>query len=201
MGTGTANVTIQPSAQFYSYNTNTVVTSAPTTLVAVNAGANTIGSIANIGTSVTPGTGAANLGKAEDAAHASGDTGVFSLGVRNDGAGTTLTSANGDYSPLATSGQGDLHVVQKAATGTITSVAGTTTSATILAANVNRKGGSVYNDSTAVLYLAFAASASTTAFTVPLAANTYYEISGGYVGIITGVWATAAGSARITELT
>lgn len=53
-------------------------------------------------TSVIPGTGATNLGKAEDAAHSSGDTGVAALGVRTDvpnavGAGTT-----GDYGFLAT---------------------------------------------------------------------------------------------------
>ncbi len=46
---------------------------------------------------ITPGTGATGLGKAEDAAAANGDTGIFELGVRRD----TLadrTSADGDYS-------------------------------------------------------------------------------------------------------
>lgn len=41
-------------------------------------------------TSIIPGTGATNLGKAEDAAHTSGDTGVPAWGVRNDN-GATLT--------------------------------------------------------------------------------------------------------------
>lgn len=48
-------------------------------------------------TSDTPGTGATNLGKAEDAAAASGDTGVMVLGVRNDTLTAAQTSANGDY--------------------------------------------------------------------------------------------------------
>jgi fibronectin-binding autotransporter adhesin len=61
----------------------------------------------NIGT-VTPGTGATNLGKAEDAVHASGDVGVMSLAVRSDTA--TATAANGDYTPLLTDGDGRLHV-------------------------------------------------------------------------------------------
>lgn len=65
-------------------------------------GSNTIGSIASIGTSVTPGTGAANLGKAEDAAHASGDTGVMSLAVRTD-TPTNRSGADGDYEPLQVS--------------------------------------------------------------------------------------------------
>ena len=43
--------------------------------------------------SVTPGVAAANLGKAEDAAHSSGDTGVMMLGVRNAGAGSPTNPA------------------------------------------------------------------------------------------------------------
>jgi len=51
-------------------------------------------------TTLTPGTGAANLGKAEDAVAASGDTGVMALGVRRD-ALTTSASAAADYSEMA----------------------------------------------------------------------------------------------------
>lgn len=61
-------------------------------------------------TSVTPGTGATNLGKAEDAAHTTGDVGIFSLGVRND-ANATFTSTDLDYSPIATDLAGRLKVV------------------------------------------------------------------------------------------
>lgn len=43
---------------------------------------------------------------AEDAAHVSGDVGLFSLGVRNDNQATTLTSATGDYSGFATDDRG-----------------------------------------------------------------------------------------------
>jgi hypothetical protein len=56
--------------------------------------------ISSISTSVTPGNAAANLGKAEDAAHTDGDTGVFALGVRKDNA-TQNTSATGDYGALS----------------------------------------------------------------------------------------------------
>lgn len=59
------------------------------------------GNIATIGTSVTPGTGAANLGKAEDGAHTTGDTGVFALSVRNDTPNATL-AANNDYQQVST---------------------------------------------------------------------------------------------------
>lgn len=54
--------------------------------------------IAQITGSVTPGGGAANLGKFEDAAHTTGDLGVMALGVRND-TPSSLAGASGDYMP------------------------------------------------------------------------------------------------------
>lgn len=63
-------------------------------------------------TAVTPGTAAGNLGKAEDAAHASGDTGVMALAVRNDSASTVLTGTNGDYSPISVNSIGAVFTVE-----------------------------------------------------------------------------------------
>lgn len=57
--------------------------------------------------SSVPGTGATNLGKAEDAVHASGDTGVMTLGVRNDDL-ASLVSDDGDYTPFQFSALGAL---------------------------------------------------------------------------------------------
>jgi hypothetical protein len=59
-------------------------------------------------THVVPGTAAADLGKAEDAVHASGDVGVMALAVRADTA--AATGANGDYVPLLVDSTGKLHV-------------------------------------------------------------------------------------------
>jgi hypothetical protein len=53
-------------------------------------------------TTLTPGTGAANLGKAEDAAAASGDTGVMALAVQ--ASSPADSAANGDYTPAQMSG-------------------------------------------------------------------------------------------------
>lgn len=47
---------------------------------------------------------------AEDSAHASGDIGMFALAVRND-TDAVLTSADGDYSPIAVDSAGRLKVV------------------------------------------------------------------------------------------
>lgn len=60
-------------------------------------------------TTVIPGTGATNLGKAEDAAHTSGDVGVMALAVR--AASPTERSAgptDGDYEPLGVNEVGAL---------------------------------------------------------------------------------------------
>mgnify|MGYP000989411437 CR=1 FL=1 len=51
--------------------------------------------------SLTPGTAAGNLGKAEDAVAASGDTGVQMLGVRIPTTPVSPTSAAGDYGAFA----------------------------------------------------------------------------------------------------
>lgn len=87
-----------------------------------------------------------------------------------------------------------------ASTGTLSSVVASVTSVTILAANTSRLGAGIFNESTSTLFVGLAASTSTTAYTVAVAASGYYEVPP-YTGIITGVWANAQGSARITELT
>lgn len=60
-------------------------------------------------TTLTPGVGATNLGKAEDAVAASGDSGVAVWGVRRDVA-TISASASGDYNELAVGQFGDLTI-------------------------------------------------------------------------------------------
>lgn len=88
-------------------------------------------------------------------------------------------------------------------TGTISSVSGSATSVTVLASNANRKNAAFYNDSTATLYLALTSSAaSTTAYTIQIPSNGYYELPVGqiYTGTITGIWSSATGAVLVTEL-
>lgn len=66
--------------------------------------------LASITTSVVPGTAATNLGKAEDAVAASGDTGVAVWGVRRDAA-VASASATADYSELSVNRFGGLHTI------------------------------------------------------------------------------------------
>lgn len=88
-----------------------------------------------------------------------------------------------------------------AATSTLTSVAASATTVVILASNTARKGCIVTNDSTALLYLAFSATSSTTAFSLKLFPNSSYISDTLYSGVISGIWAAANGSARVTEFT
>lgn len=69
-------------------------------------------------TSITPGTTATALGKAEDAAHTTGDVGVMALGVQQ----TTLAAlaANGDYVPAQMDALGAQYVVSEERLFTIT---------------------------------------------------------------------------------
>lgn len=85
-------------------------------------------------------------------------------------------------------------------TAVTTSVASSASSTTLLAANANRFGATIYNDSTQVLYVKLGATASATSFTAKLAAGDYYEVPYDYSGIIDGIWAAADGYARITEV-
>jgi hypothetical protein len=117
----------------------------------------TVTNVATIGTSVTPGTGAAHLGKAEDAAHGSGDTGVMALAVRRD-ADTTLADTTGDYAPLQVNASGSLKVAITSGAGSGgTSIADgatftrDTTSVTLAAAAVESSAPTLTNGDAAAL--------------------------------------------------
>jgi hypothetical protein len=85
-------------------------------------------------------------------------------------------------------------------TPTQASVAASATSVALLAANAARVGATVFNDSTATLYLKLGTTASTSSYTAQMPQNSYYETPFGYTGAIDGVWGSATGNARITEL-
>jgi hypothetical protein len=90
----------------------------------------------------------------------------------------------------------------RSSTATHTNVGGSASSVTVLASNANRLGASVFNDSTAILYLdTTGGTASATNYTVQIGASAYFEMPFGYTGAITGIWASATGSARVVEYT
>jgi hypothetical protein len=88
-------------------------------------------------------------------------------------------------------------------TATVSSVAGSATAVTLFAAGAGNDAAArtVFNDSTADLYVKFGATASATDFTVKIPAGGYYEVPAPvYDGLITGIWTSATGSARLTQV-
>lgn len=96
------------ATQSGTWNIGTVTTVSSVTAIAnaLPAGTNNIGDVDVL--SLVPGTGATNLGKAEDAAHSSGDVGVMMLAVRQDS--QTALAADGDYLPPTIDAAGGLRV-------------------------------------------------------------------------------------------
>lgn len=88
-------------------------------------------------------------------------------------------------------------------TATRSSVAGSASSVTIIAANATRRGLIVYNDSTAILYLALGTGpATSTDFSYKMFPEDCFEIPfPACTAILVGIWASATGAARVTELT
>lgn len=127
--------------------------------------------------------------------------------------GNTTLSAISAQLPAALgpqSSSGSLSIVQAtgttfsvsqttSATANLTSVSNSLTSVTVLASNSARKGFVVYNDSIVILYIAFGATASTTAFSYKLQPATAYTSDTLYTGVISGIASAASGSARVTE--
>lgn len=87
------------------------------------------------------------------------------------------------------------------ATGTTTSAAATGATQTLLAANASRRGATIFNDSTVSVRVKLGAIASPTSFTILMRAQSYYEVPFNYSGIIDGIYDSATGSARVTEIT
>jgi hypothetical protein len=86
-------------------------------------------------------------------------------------------------------------------TSTPANVAASATAVTVFAANTNAvEARTVFNDSTAILYLKKGSGASTTDHFVQVAPGGYFEFQKPcYPGIVTGLWSTATGAARTTE--
>jgi hypothetical protein len=132
-------------------------------------------------------------------------------GATNVGAITALANAaapawtEGNLVLLSTTLAGLLRTENnpvKAATSTNTSIPRNAASVTLLASNTARKGGTIYNDAAANLFIIFGVTATTAAFTVRLQNTDYYEIPFNYTGVIAGIWASAgAGNAVMSELT
>jgi len=105
--------------------------------------------------------------------------------------------------PAGTNNIGDVDVLTlpTVASPTVTQVASSASNVTLKASNGSRKGLLIFNDSTAILRVKFGATASSTSYTVQIAAGGYYEMPQPvYTGLVDGIWAAANGNAYVTEL-
>lgn len=92
----------------------------------------------------------------------------------------------------------------KSNTCTFSTVGDSASSVTLLASNHQRKGASIVNTSTAVLYIRMdgGTATTTTGYNVALTQGGYFEVPFGYTGLITGIWASdAGGAANMAEYT
>lgn len=89
------------------------------------------------------------------------------------------------------------------ANASLTQVAQSASSVSLLASNVNRRQIIIFNVAGQPLSVAFAATATLTAFSILIPANGNYVGSlDGYTGVVSGIWKGAgSGNAVITEVT
>ena len=84
---------------------------------------------------------------------------------------------------------------------TLSNVPASASSTSILASNSSRLGATVVNDSTATLYLKYGTTASTTSYSYQVPPGATWEMAfPPYTGAIDGIWSSATGNARVTEL-
>lgn len=130
------------------------------------------------------------------AGHGTTGTGVPGAGLLAwDGTGSI-------YRRVAVDTVGVLQVNEsQAGTAALTSVASSASTGSLVAARTLRKGLVIVNESTANLYVAYAATASLTAYSYKVAAAATLEMPQPvYNGAVSGIWDAANGNARITEL-
>lgn len=89
----------------------------------------------------------------------------------------------------------------KTSTAVMTTVAATTGSASVLAANPARAGAIIFNNSTTTAFIAYGTVASATTYTQRIAAGGYYEmVEPVYTGAISAIWSAGTGGFNVTEL-
>lgn len=83
----------------------------------------------------------------------------------------------------------------------LSSVVSSATNVTLLAANGNRAGVILVNDSTSTLFLKYGATATSSSYTYQIGAGVTWEMPAPiYSGKIDGIWSAANGNAVITEV-
>lgn len=119
--------------------------------------------------------------------------------------GGNVANVNASNQLLVLDGNaGSILGLMKPATATMSQVSLTASSQTGLASNANRKGATFVNDSNKTIWLAFGATASSSAYTYKVQPNGMVELFGNrvYTGVVSVIGAASiSGSLVVTELT
>lgn len=118
----------------------------------------------------------------------------------------TLHGADGtpvDVDPLtgavAITGSITASPVAPSGSATTARVNASVTAVTLKAANTDRKGITIFNDSTSPLFVRLGPNASPTDYTVKLYKDDTYEAPFAWIGEVSGIWTSATGAAQVTE--
>jgi hypothetical protein len=85
---------------------------------------------------------------------------------------------------------------------TLSNVASAAADTLLLAANPNRAAATIWNDSTATLFVNLGTTVSSaTNYTAQVLTQAGYTVPATWTGMVRGIWASANGFARVTELT
>lgn len=132
------------------------------------------------------------------------------LGGKNVGTPASSTTfyadvvafANFDRVEVQSSAKGDPLPTKEIRSNEVTTtrVSASATSVTLLSANPNRLGATIFNDSTADMYVKFGATASATSKALRIARYDYYEVPQWCsTSRIDAIWTAATGAADVTE--
>lgn len=118
--------------------------------------------------------------------------------------GESLVFSDAETDAAIANGIAELDTTVGAGLGaaTLANIASSASNVTLLAANTARKRVIIVNDSSSILYIKFGAMASATSYSIRLYPNETYESPPFqvWIGQIDGVWSSASGAARITEM-
>ena len=166
------------------------------------------GTVAKNATATVTGTTSAFLTDLQvgDVIRIPGGTSTEDRVVLNIASNTSLTVSVA-FTTTA-SAQTGLRVAQRqvvqtgwASSATVTSPTSAAADTSLLAANIQRIGVLLYNDSTASCYVKYGTGASSTSYTVFMGPGAYWEMPVPiYTGAINGNWTAANGNMRVTEL-
>ena len=88
-----------------------------------------------------------------------------------------------------------------AGTSSVYLVASSVTTISIMNANTNRKAGTIFNTAGTTVFVKLGTAATTSTYTAVMNLQDYYELPGGWTGVVAGISNSTAGVLQGTELT